>query len=436
MPDRLLAERLYHAGVAAADPFAVTRAAIDASALGARTWILAAGKGSVAMARGALDALQAARRTPIGGLVVAHTAQHAAPPLHLVVGDHPVPGTGSQAASDALARTVSLVKPGDDVLVLISGGATSLLASPVEGLSPAAMHALFEGMLASGAAIGVLNAFRKRVLRWGAGRLAASLAGARVHNLIASDVIGDDVAAIASGPCVADPLRAADLVELAQRLQLWPFIPHEVRDFLDDTLAGRRPETPKSGDLDALALDSRIILSNASALDGIAGAARGLGMSQVHVAPHAVEGFARETGDVIARAAVAYAEANPGALGAGACLIWGGETTVRLGDNADALGGRSQELALAAARVLAEGGAAARRVTILAAGTDGRDGPTDAAGAVVDAGSWGRIAAAGRDPLADLDAHRSYHALDAGGTLLRPGSTGTNVNDVVIALVD
>lgn len=436
MPDRRIAERLYHAGVAAADPFAVTRSAIDASTLGARTWILAVGKGSVAMARGALDALQAGGRTPVGGLVVAHSDRHSAPPLPLLVGDHPVPGPGSQAASDALERTVALVRPGDDVVVLISGGATSLLASPVEGISPEGMHALFEGVLASGVAIGVMNAFRKRVLRWGAGRLALSLAGARVRCLIASDVIGDDISAIASGPCVADPLRAGDLVELAQRLQLWPSIPPEVRDFLDDTLAGRRPETPKARDIDTLALDIRVILSNASALEGIAQAARAMPIPHVHIAPHAVEGFARETGDAIARAAVAYAEANGETLGAGACLIWGGETTVRLGDNADALGGRSQELALAAARVLANGGAAARRVTMLAAGTDGRDGPTDAAGAVVDAGSWARIAEAGRDPLSDLETHRSYHALDAAGALLRPGPTGTNVNDVVIALVD
>ena len=441
MSTRLLAERLYRAGIAAADPYVATRASVVASTFGARTWIIAAGKGAVAMARGGVDALADGGRTSVGGLVVAPaetpaTAQ-GVPPLPLVTGDHPFPLEASQAAADALGTVVRLVRRGDDVLVLISGGATSLLAAPVDGVSRHGMRALFDGLLGSGAPIGVMNAFRKRILRWGAGRLAMALDGARVHCLIASDVIGDDVAIIASGPCASDPLRACDLVDLADRLHLWPHIPPEVRDFLDATSAGARAETPKSGDLGARWPGARIILNNASALDGIADAARRVPIERVHIAPTALEGNARDTGDAIARAAVAYATERRASLGAStACLIWGGETTVRLNDAPQGGGGRSQEVALAAARALHDEGSAALGVTILAAGTDGRDGPTDAAGAVVDASSWSRITAAGRNPLVDLEAHRSYVALDACGALLRIGLTGTNVNDVVIALVD
>ena len=441
MSTRLLAERLYWAGVAAADPYLATRAAVHASAFGARTWIISAGKGAVAMARGAVDALADGGRTSVGGLVVAPAAvavaARGAPPLALVTGDHPLPGDASHTAADALGEVVTLVRHGDDVLVLLSGGATSLLASPVEGVSREGMRSLFDELLASGAPIGVMNAFRKRILRWGAGRLAIGLDGAHVHCLIASDVIGDEIAAIASGPCAPDSFRACDLVALADRWHLWPHIPREVRDFLHATRSGERGETPKSGDLGTAWPEARIILNNASALDGIADAALRLPMEYVHVAPTALEGNARATGDAIARAAVACAAERRASLGATrACLIWGGETTVRLIDTQPGGGGRSQEVALAAARALHDEGSAAHGVTILAAGTDGRDGPTDAAGAVVDSTSWGRIAAAGRNPLADLDAHRSYLALDACGALLLTGLTGTNVNDVVIALVD
>ena len=436
MTARETLEALFRAGVAAADPYTATRRALDPNRLGARPWIIAIGKGATPMARGAIDALAECRRSPAGGVVVtAGERGGGAPPLHTVVGDHPVPGDRSLAAAEALGEVTRLVRPGDDVIVLVSGGASSLVAAPVEGITPAALAALFDGMLRSGAPIGTMNAFRRRVLRWGGGRLAQAMTGARLTVLVASDVIGGDLAAIASGPCAPDPLRASDLVEMATRQRLSSYIPPEVREYLDATSAGRRRETAKGNDPAFAAVESRIVLDNRVAVDAIAAAATSRGLSPVHVAFTALEGSARPTGEAIARAAVAAQVDIEPAADAGALLVWGGETTVRLGAGHTGVGGRSQELALAAAEVLHLAGEVASDVAILAAGTDGRDGPTDAAGAVVDATTWGRITRAGRDPHTDLERHDSYHALDAAGALMRPGMTGTNVNDVVLALL-
>ena len=438
MRHRELLERLYHAGVEAADPYRAVRSALGQTAIGARPWVIALGKGAVPMARGALDALSEGQRMPQGGLVVAATDVGGdVAPLQLLVGDHPVPGGRSAAASRALAALVGLVRPGDDVLVLLSGGASSLIASPVDGVSAADLAGLFDGLLRSGASIGTMNALRKRVLRWGAGRLAEGLAGARTTVLVASDVIGDEVASIASGPCTADVLRAADLVDLADQHHLGSFIPPGVRDYLDDVLRGARPETPKSSAPCFDTVIQRVVLNNATALDGIVAAAGRLGVAHVHLAPTLLLGPAASTGEAIARACCALRAGGAATLGPPArCLVWGGETTVRIESGTSGIGGRSQELALAAARVLARAEEPHGGVALLAAGTDGRDGPTDAAGATVDADTWWRIVDAGIDPELALRQHDAGTALDAAAALFRPGASGTNANDVVIALVD
>lgn len=271
---RLVAEQLFHAAVRSADPSAATRVALsqlDARSFGARPWIIAAGKGALPMAQAALEALGAVHRLALGGVVVSVDADVASiGPLDVCAGDHPMPGARSLAAAERIGAVVSLVRPGDDVLVLVSGGATSLMAAPVDGISPGALRELFAGLHQAGAPIDVMNAFRKRVLRWGAGRLALALAHARVTCLIASDVIGDDAAAIASGPCAGDRWSATELIELAQARRLWPYIPDEVRQYLDATLSGQVPETPRPTHQSIAAVERRVILRNADALDGVA----------------------------------------------------------------------------------------------------------------------------------------------------------------------
>ena len=432
---RDLLERLYVAAVAGSMPDLATAAAVRALPPSpSPVRLIALGKAAHAMAGAAVSTLREMGRAVAGGIVVAPEIAPAPHPALVVhAGDHPVPGPRSFAAAALLGKVVGAREPGDEVLVLLSGGASSLVAAPVDGVEPAELAWLYERLLGSGADIATMNGVRKRFARWSAGRLALALHPAPVHCLVVSDVLGDDLAAIASGPCVPDPLTSVDVVARLCDLGLWAELPESFRHLLAGVATGRLPETPKAGDPAFARVTTEVIVGNAAALRAAAERARTLGVTHVRVEPEPLTGEAATCGRRIARALLADA-AHAGDRPS--CTIWGGEPTVTLGNAAgDARGGRMQELALAAAQLLHEAGLAAARVTLLAAGTDGRDGPTDAAGAVVDGATWAAIARAGRDPGADLAAHRSHAALDGAGALLRPGLTGTNVMDVVVGVV-
>jgi len=435
---RDLLERLYVAAVAGSMPDLATAAAVRALPPSpSPVRLIALGKAAHAMAGAAVSTLREMGRAVAGGIVVAPEIAPAPHPALVVhAGDHPVPGPRSFAAAALLGKVVGAREPGDEVLVLLSGGASSLVAAPVDGVEPAELAWLYERLLGSGADIATMNGVRKRFARWSAGRLALALHPAPVHCLVVSDVLGDDLAAIASGPCVPDPLTAVDVVARLCDLGLWAELPESFRHLLAGVATGRLPETPKAGDPAFARVTTEVIVGNAAALRAAAERARTLGVTHVRVEPEPLTGEAATCGRRIAQALLADA-AHAGDRPS--CTIWGGEPTVTLGNAAgdarDAGGGRMQELALAAAQLLHEAGLAAARVTLLAAGTDGRDGPTDAAGAVVDGATWAAIARAGRDPGADLAAHRSHAALDGAGALLRPGLTGTNVMDVVVGVV-
>lgn len=430
-------------------------------------WILALGKAALAMAQAAVEALRKRGSDPAGGVIVAPaTGLSPSPFLEVVVGDHPEPGPGSFAAAEALARVVARIGSGQEVWVLLSGGTTSLIGAPVPGISPADLGALYQLLLGSGLDIAAMNRVRKRFSRWGAGRLAQALAPARVRVLVVSDVIGDDLASIGSGPCVPDPSTAVQVRQLLEGAGLWERIPAAARHQLAEAEAGTMPETPKPGDQVFANVTLELVASNRLALEAAAKRAAELGLAPV-VAETPLAGEASAAGASVAatllhncgRYSIPQPEERSASglpevglfgqpeelrvsggpeVGAprqakelrGRCCIWGGETTVTLGSSAG-LGGRCQELALAAARALASRTAGS---ALLAAGTDGRDGPTDAAGAIIDGSTWAAIAAAGRDPERDLEGHNAYRALDAVGALLRPGLTGTNVMDVVIGV--
>lgn len=429
---------LYDAALDAAQPGPATHAAVEQLPLErtARRWIVAIGKAAPAMTAAVLDALDARGLDVAGGLVVGTAAT---PPPHPRVavhaGDHPVPGVLSFAAAEELGELVQRVDAGDDVLVLVSGGTSSLVAAPVPGIPHDDIVRLFHMLLGSGADIHAMNAVRRRFTRWGAGRLAVALAPARLHVLVASDVPGDDLATIGSGPCHPDPLTAAELVALLERLALLGHLPGAMRDQLEAVRAGRLPETPKAGDAAFARVTHQLVVSNRQALEGAAIRA-GLDGLSAQLAPFPLEGEAARCGERIARELIAHRARQRRDRGArAACVLWGGETTVTLGNGLCGEGGRSQELALAAARVLGDAGAAADGITLLAAGTDGRDGPTDAAGALVDRATWDAIARSGGNPAVALDRHDAYAALARAGALVRTGPTGTNVMDVVIALL-
>ena len=432
---RALLSTLYEAAVDAVAPAALVSAALADldTRHDQRFWVFAFGKAAPAMAQGAVASLRRSLYTIAGGVVVG--AEPSTTPVSTIRsthGDHPLPGARSFAAAQLITDAVPTVRGDDAAVVLVSGGTTSLIAAPVRGVEQGDIERLFVLLMDAGIDIGVMNAVRKRFLRWGAGRLAVALAPARTRVLLLSDVPGDAPADIGSGPCAPDEWRARDLVAILEDARLLDKLPPSLREYLSSVFRGLSPDTPKAGHPAFAHVSTCIVGSNALALGGALTQAKQLGVPAERGA-FALAGEASECGERIARLLLERA-----AGGRPGCVVWGGETTVQLRDAsvAQGSGGRCQELALAASRLLSSGGDAARRVTLLAAGTDGRDGPTDATGAFADATVWQRITDAGVDPADALAHHRSYAALDAAGALLRRGPTGTNVMDVVIAVVE
>ena len=381
------------------------------------------------MATAALDVLRQRGTSPAGGLIVG-PAEATSPDssLECTVGDHPEPGQRSLVAAAALERTVGRVPRTDEVWLLLSGGTSSLIAAPEPGLTPAELTSIYSLLLGSGLDITAMNRIRKRFSRWGGGKLARALAPAKVRGYVISDVIGDDLASIGSGPCVPDPTTAREVREQLEQAGIWRRLPEAGRSLVLSVEAGERPETPKPGDHAFAGVSLEVIASNRLALEAAAGRARDLGLTPV-VWDRPISGEAAPAGALLARSLLDRCAQSDIETETRVCLIWGGETTVSLGEQPAGLGGRCQELALAAARALS---GTSERVALLAAGTDGRDGPTDAAGAIVDGRTWQAIESSGRNPAQDLGDHNSYPALDAAGALLRTGLTGTNVMDVVI----
>jgi glycerate 2-kinase len=432
---------MYEAAVAGAVPETATRqtvADLDLSP-SSRVHVIALGKAAYAMTAGALAALAAEGREPAGGVIVTPTPTPSPhPALRVVTGDHPIPAANSAAAAAAIADAVAAVGANDDVLALISGGGTGLTGAPTPeaaalGLTQADLGLIYSQLLASGADVVVMNDIRKRFSRWLGGRLAAALAPARVHCLIVSDVLGDALPSISLGPCTPDPLTVRQVESLLRRHALLDTLPSAARAYLNAVREGEARETPKPGDPAFANVRTAVIVSNAHAIEAAAAHARAHGIDDVTIVPTPLEGEASICGVRMASELIARRNRHRGPRRP-QCILWGGETTVTLGP-APGQGGRNQELALAAARSLHDAGEKSNGIMLLSAGTDGRDGPTDAAGAVVDGLTWYAIVAGGRDAAADLAGHNAYEALDAAHALLRVGYTGTNVMDIVIGLI-
>ena len=484
---RALATALHHAAVAGAAPFPRTAQAvtdwavspIGATALAAapQLHVMALGKAAPAMFAGALSALAAQQRDVAHGCVIsahrptdADLAPTGALPDQLVVmvGDHPVPGPASLDAADALDEAVRQVGTGDVVLVLLSGGTTALTAAPLAALSQqvgdanraqAHLANLAQTLLESGLAIHEMNAIRRRVLRWGGGRLATALharGAARIAVFAISDVIGDDPAVVGSGPCSPDPLDETGFFALLDAHDLRGRLERDVTHFLGLEGSGSPPSVPVATHPAFDIVSYQFVARNADALHALASAARDAGIPHVVVESTPLEGEAAELGDTLARHAMQLAATLP--REERALWVVGGEPVVHLramveeaiaadesaidGTPDEPLkGGRMQALALAAALQLEtrahDADDSVWRVTLLAAGTDGRDGPTDAAGAIIDAGTPLDARRRGRRrPERDLATGRSWFSLDAANALLRTGPTGTNVMDVVAVLIE
>lgn len=393
---RAEARRLFDLAVAAADPGPAVGRWLDENWQGDAAAVLALGKAAPAMMRAALERAPARR-----ALCVTHAEnREPAGGADILYGEHPVPGPGSAAAGEALLAAVEGLAPGDRVLALISGGGSALAVAPVEGVSLEDKAEVSRLLLGAGLDIGAMNLVRQNLSRIKGGGLARAAAPARVTSLVLSDVIGDDLAVIASGPTVPPAGSPAEAAALLRTADLWEAAPASVRA----ALARPAPPPPPAG-------QAVIVGSNKVSLQAMAAA----GGTIVNDAL---------TGDVAEAARAIAAAARPGVW------LFGGETTVRLRGRGK--GGRNQELAL---RVALELEGLGRPWAFLSGGTDGRDGPTDAAGGLVDDGTLARLAARGIDPLAALAENDSYTALAASGDLLVTGATGTNVADVQILIV-
>ncbi len=385
------------AGVAAVMPGAAFDAARMPPPGGPMPWIIAVGKAAEGMAIALAERL-AANGTPAAGGMVIGAAGGATVPAALthLIGDHPMPGSGSFAAGEALQRFVEDLPRDAVVHVALSGGASALMAVPREGVSPEQLIRAFQGLHDAGTPIATMNRARRLVTRWSDGRLAEALAPRPVHCWLISDVPGDDAATIGSGPCHGD--HPADHVHV--------------------TLLATNAMACAASARAAAACD----VVQRVELTPLVGEAGDVGRRLATEAMQAARDWTRQN-------ATLHEDGHGDAVRP-LLLVWGGETTVTRGDGSG-VGGRAQELALAAAEMLE---ISPLRVTFLAAGTDGRDGPTDAAGAIVDQTSWARMAA-DSDPGAALARHDSHPVLDRIGALVRTGPTGTNVMDLVLAVV-
>ncbi len=341
---------------------------------------------------------------------------------------HPVPDARGLEAAREVERLAKGLGRDDLLLVLLSGGASALLPAPSEGLTLDDKQRTTQLLLRAGATIHELNAVRKHLSRLKGGGLAAAAAPARVITLVLSDVVGDDLSTIASGPTVPDPTTFADALGVIEQRGLLSKVPRRVRAHLEAGAAGERPETPGTKERLFRRVATRIVGSNRLSVEAAAREARRQGLRPL-VLTTRLEGEAREVARLLAAVLRECVESGRPAAPP-VCLLAGGETTVTV--RGDGEGGRNQELAVAAAGALVDFPAPA---VVASFGTDGIDGASDAAGGVVDDQTTARAAALGLAPGAVfLAANDTRNFLGPLGDLILTGPTGTNVCDVVLGL--
>jgi glycerate 2-kinase len=389
-----------------------------------RVIVVGAGKATAPMARAVEQRL--GHRLQGGFVVVKHGHGLSTKRIVVTEAGHPVPDRSGQQAAARLCAMVAELSRRDLLIVLLSGGASSLLPSPVAGVTLADKQRTTEKLLRCGATIREINTVRKHLSRIKGGRLA-ELTEATVVTLILSDVLGDDLSAIASGPTAPDPTTYQDAVAILKRYRIWQAVPQRVRRHLDRGCHGLANETPKPGSSLFRRVRHHIVGNNATAVMAVTRAAREAGLrTLVHTL--ALTGEAREAGQRFgAMAGNIVREGKP--LQRPCCVVAGGETTVTV--TGKGTGGRAQEFAAAAALEIA----GLAQVWVVAIGTDGTDGPTDAAGAVVDGDTVARAQRLSVDLKGALKRHNTYPALKRLQQLILTGPTGTNVNDIYLLLV-
>ncbi len=346
--------------------------------------------------------------------------------IKIVEAGHPVPDQAGLQAARQIVRLLEDVSQDDTVICLISGGGSALLTLPVDNLTLSDLQATTQSLLAAGANINEINTIRKHLSAVKGGRLAELAAPATIYTLILSDVVGDPLNVIASGPTVADPTTFADAWSLVELFQLQDSLPRAVVQRLQAGRAGKIPDTPKASNPIFERVHTAIIGSNRIAARAAVTAAQAAGL-EAQLLTTFVEGEAREVGKVLAGLAKGLIR-DEASLKRPACLILGGETTVTLKGSGQ--GGRNQEMALAAAIALQGWD----DVLVVCLGTDGTDGPTDAAGAFADGHTLARATEKGLDAFDFLNRNDAYNFFFPLGDLIMTGPTQTNVNDLAFVL--
>ncbi|MDX3906835.1 MAG: glycerate kinase [Pigmentiphaga sp.] len=413
----------FQAAVAAADPLQIIAGHLPAPPRG-RTVVVGAGKAAASMARAVELAWPAA--APLGGLVVTRYG-HRAPldRIACVEAGHPVPDAAGEKAAADILRLAGELADDDLLIVLVSGGGSSLLSLPVPAVPMAALREVTQALLRSGAPIEAMNVVRKHLSQLQGGRLAAATR-AQVLGLIISDVAGDDPSAIASGPTVPDPSTYADALAILRRHEVQA--PQPVVDWLEAGAAGRHPETPKEGDAVFARVENRVIATAQQSLQAGARVLRRAGMPAL-VMGDTVTGEAREVAKVYA-ALVRQIRRYGEPFGAPVALVSGGECTVTV--RGKGRGGRCTEFLLSLAAELGD----ETGISALACDTDGIDGSEDNAGAWWDSTRLHEGARRGLAPARWLDANDAWGYFNELGTLITTGPTLTNVNDYRVILIE
>ncbi|MEJ7714003.1 MAG: DUF4147 domain-containing protein [Pyrinomonadaceae bacterium] len=439
---RALAETMA-AALCAVDPALAVRKALrlesDALFVGAqrfelhpggRIFIVGGGKAGAPMAWAAYEIL--GERIAAGIIVVKDghlgASHHNIGRIELLEASHPIPCVRGVAAANRLALLTRNATENDLVLVLISGGGSALLTLPAPGLTLSDIKVLTDTLLRSGASIGEINCLRKHCLLLAGGGLASLAAPAQAAALIISDVVGSPLDVIASGPTVPDPTTFEDAWSIVKRYELEDVLPMAITYRLQRGMMGEIPETPKSHNPMWRRVHNTVIASNVTAAEAAIEAAHKRGFAATLLTT-SLEGEAREVGAAVAASKARELVQNQATLQRPVLVVAGGETTVKvLGAG---LGGRNQELALGAV----EGLAGLHNVLLATLATDGGDGPTNAAGAVVTGETYERALALNLHASDFLQRNDAYNFFAPLGALLLPGPTLTNVNDLLFILV-
>jgi hydroxypyruvate reductase len=441
MESRKIAHQMIKAALKAVDPFQTVLAHLKRHknnlTCGSQVYnldhydrvrVIGFGKGSAPMAQ-AVHTLLADKIT--GGLVIVKY-NHTLPstidisPIELVEAGHPVPDSNGLEYTKNLSSFLTDSAEGDLILCLISGGGSALLVQPVSEVSLADLQSLTKHLLEAGATINEINTIRKHLSKVKGGWLAQLAKPATLVSLILSDVGGDPLDIIASGPTTPDPSTFTDALAILEKYQLIGQVEPNVLSYLLAGSTGKQPETPKPGDTAFDKVQNVIIANNHMAIAAAADKGRSLDLNSAYLTPF-IEGEARRVAHKIAALAQNLSQES-GLLRKPIALILGGETTVTI--KGEGLGGRNQELALATAIEIQD------QPNLLVAyfATDGNDGPTDAAGAFADGQTIAKATAVGMDAQAYLDNNDSYHFFQAIDDLIITGPTNTNVNDIALIL--